>query len=604
LRFAFNTFANPAEPPVETELPVCQGEPCEEGAHRLVLDDSISSVSILASGAADGLDVYLVPPGGEPFALARAEIDTPVEAEVGGAAATWTWQTDRMVAIDLARGASSWAGAWTIAFVDPDSQSEGALSRTQIRVRGGLRPTWSAGDDAPVHAGETLAGTTLGLEDAAGQAVDPASLLGEVSLDVSLVDPSGRVTPVATGLGKDQMGQPLDIDLTDAADGEHRLRLRLQVTTAGTVDATGAPVPGTPFAPAVTEWTLRVAPPVGYPEVSDADFGTLDGILEADASIRVVGEGCAWLAGTATLWEAYPDRLGDIQLSTAHMTADTCVEAASGEGAELTLHLAVESSDSGTLAGELPVMIAPPGEPDRAIAKNVKLTADFRRPPNAGVLWAVFAALMVLGPGLPMAGLLAVKAATAKVPGDLYAEAVDVQVRDGQVWRDGQEFEVRPSDFRHMVDFSAGRRSFAVGGVAFRVKVGWNPFGAASVVTASGPAASSAHLRPVGKDHHAVLPLALGGQWVMLAHPLASDGAATVVMFTPPGAGPARAEAIAAAVEADGPDMHRVLLEAAGAGDRGEDDDEVRDAIVHGSGEGDAPRRGGVSFGGEEDDDW
>ncbi|WP_146197138.1 VWA domain-containing protein [Serinibacter arcticus] len=513
LIFAFDRFAAPGESPLSSEAGICQGQVCAELRHTFVLDDSITSVDILAASGIDGVEVYLQPPGGDPVMLPREATSQPI----AGAASTSEWVADRTVAVEMLRSAEGWTGQWGLIFVDPTGTSADQLSRAQIRVASDLRPTWTAPSDAVVHVGEVLAGTTVGLATADGTPVDPAGLLGPTSVTARLVAPDGSETVVLENASPDQLGQPLDLDLTAVSPGRATVRLDLQVRTADATLPDGSVAPGTDLTPVRVDVPLYLAPPVDIPVVATTlSFGTAEGPMDATRTVPITGAGCVWLDPASTAVVGSPSTVGEVAVGSEHVSPETCLEA-DGE-AGLPLSLTTAEAGNGSVNGAVVVMAAPVGEPDRAVATEVTFSGDMRRPLNRPLTLAVFLAALALGPAIPLALLWVLKARGARIPRrGLHAQRYRVTVDESGVRRDGAALAFGSRELVELVPRS-GARVVEAAGVRLRPRTGWSPFGAPDV-TVEAPGligVTSSHPSP-GK--RIVLPLAVHNTWILLIDP-------------------------------------------------------------------------------------
>lgn len=511
--FAFDRFANPGQSPLSSEAGICQGQVCSEHRHTFVLDDSITSVDLLAASGIDGVEIYLQPPGGEPVQIPREAVSQPI----AGAETTSEWVADRTVAVEMGRATDGWTGQWGLIFVDPAGTSPDQLSRAQIRVASDLRPTWTPPTEDIVHVGEVLAGTTVGLVRGDGVPVDPATLLGPTSVSVRLVAPDGSETVVLENAGPEQLAQPLDLDLTATGPGRAAVRLDLQVRTADAVLPDGTTVPGTDLAPVRVDVPLDLAPPVDIPVVATSvNFGTAEGPMAADGVITTSGAGCVWLESPSTAVVGSPATVGEVVVGSEHISADTCLEIDGDAGLPLTLTTA--DAGNGSVNGVVVVMAAPVGEPDRAVATEVTFSGDMRRPLNRPLTVAVFIAALLLGPAIPLALLWVLKAQGARIPRrGLHAERYRVTIDDSGVRRDGGALAFGSREFVELVP-RTGNRVVEAAGVRLRPRTGASPFGAPDV-TVDAPGligVTSSHPVP-GK--RITLPLAVHNSWIVLIDP-------------------------------------------------------------------------------------
>ena len=540
LLFEFDKFSNPNQKKKTTESGVCQGKPCPEQRHTFVLDDSVQSVHVLGSSDVDGAEVYLVTPQGKEVKLTRKEIGETTKADTDGVSINYSWQSERTVVIDQAAepGTKGWSGPWSVVFVDPTGKSPDGKSRTSIAISGDVFPAWPKADEAKLRAGEA-AELQLGLVNADGNAIDATKLLGKASMNVTLETADGKSVEVAKGLDKGAIGKPVKLDLTDLEPGRATLDLELRITTADAKDAKGKTVSGTALQPQSVRIPVQIEPPPGYPTLAgQVNFGAFEGVAEGGpGTLPVTGPGCVWVEGNGSPNVlAGPEGIGDVSITSEHNSADTCLDVAEGETADLPVQLTTTGMDNGTLNSEFVVKIAPTGEPDRVQDATASATASFEKPLNPVNFTLTLIVAAILGPGIPVGLLYLMKYLTAKIPGRaLLAEEYPVTVEAGQVLRDGQRFELKERDLSAgMVPLSnTGSRTAQAGSVTLNAKMGGSPVGEGRVEVESPGrvGASSSDTRPHGKEHWARLPLAVHNTWVLLHDPQGPPDQATVLLL-------------------------------------------------------------------------
>lgn len=539
LLFAFDELIPPG-PPISQERRTCPGAVCAAQRHSFVLDSSVGKVEILGSVDRDGIDAALAAPSGPPIPLGPKTIGTSSTVTRGPARITFSWLSDRTVSVDLVSDTrtSEWSGEWALVFVDPTPGAPDVRSRSNVHLTGDLFPVWT--NRPPVlHSGQTLP-ASFGLVDGADRPVAPSSVLGTLSLSVSLLSPD-RPSAAMVGVidDKARFGAPAMLDLRDVAPGPATLRLTLAVRTAPAVRPDGTQVPGTQLAPQSVELPLRIAAPVGYPQVDDAvNFGTADGETTLSAALGVTGPGCVWAAPAQNpRLDAAPPDAGTITVGgTDARGPRSCLELDPGQQDELDLRLSTAQVGNGTVTGLLEVMVAPPGEPQSARPVQVAFTADLRKPLDKLVFWRVLAVLVLLGAGIPLALLYLAKWATARVPArPLLAGRVGVSVVDGEVRRNGSPFQLDQRDLNHQVPIPPrGGRDLVAHGVRLRARTGWSPFGAGHVRVAvgDGRTCASADQRPGSpRGAGAHLPLAVHNTWIVLHDPAGSPDQAEVLVL-------------------------------------------------------------------------
>lgn len=539
LLFAFDAFSTPGQAPIEGETGVCVVSVCEEAQHRFVLDDSISSVTVLGSADAEGLIPTLVAPSGAQLALDRE--GAPRTATLDGAQVAYRWMSPRSVSFTMTKSDDSaqWQGMWALVFVDPDGSSPLARSKTNIHISGNLFPAWLGMDTTAVHSGEKTSAIRLGIVDSDRNEIDPSDLLGSAALSVSLTDAGNVDHPLVDRIAKERIGDPVELDFTEVPPGAATLRLTLDVTTADARSSSGEVIaPGTALTPQFVDVPLTVAPPIGYPAVpSKIDFGTVEGAGQFAATIPITGPGCVWFDQAAPVaLDAVPDGVGDVGVSagTAPSAAD-CLEIGEGRQANLPVDLSVPAAGNGSLNGSIPLMMSPPGEPDRALPITVAFTAELQKPLNSGRFWLVFLLVLLVSIAVPPLVLYGIKWWTARIPAKtLKAMRVGVTIEGGQVLRDGVEFGIRESDLSQLVrGLNKPARSLDVESVELRTRIGLSPFGPGYVVAQQpGLVAASGAEPPVDRrTGGARLPLAIHNNWVVLHDPAGPANLATVLLL-------------------------------------------------------------------------
>ncbi|WP_152360824.1 vWA domain-containing protein [Microlunatus speluncae] len=547
LLFALDRMRDPSREPTETEAGVCQGKVCQQ-RHNIVLDNSLSSVHILGSANVNGLTVVLVRPDGKTITLKRLDPGRSAEAESGGVAIGYAWQSARTVSIDLKRsGNADWTGQWAVVFVDPKANSPKARSRTNIHVSGDVFPAWPDAKKTTLRAGEQVKGVTFGLADAAGKAINPRSLLGSAKFGATLTVPGGQELVLADGVGAKDIAAARTLDLTDVRPGRATLRLSVAVTTAATTDAQGKRVAGTPLAPRVIDIPVAIGPPLGFPTpASSINFGSAEGPADLTAALPVNGPGCIWLdAGSKPEINSGPDTIGETKISSSADSADSCVRIAEGQQAELALRLTTAEAGNGSLNGTMAIMVAPAEAPDRATKVMIDFTADLSRPLNPVNFVAVLLAALILGPGIPIALLYLGKWLTATIPSRaLLARRIPIMITAGPPGGAGRVLRLERGqpepltlterDFTDMVRLSnSGSRTAAAEGATLRTSIGRSPFGAGFVLVDSPGlvGASSTDPDPYGPERQARLPLAVHNTWVVQHDPAGPADQAQLLIF-------------------------------------------------------------------------
>jgi len=550
LLFAFDAFSSPGQAPLENETGVCAYEVCDAGKHRFVLDDSIGSVAVLASADTEGLVPTLVAPDGTELPMKQTA--AAATTDVAGVGVEYRWLSERSVSFTMQKPdgeSGEWQGMWALVFVDPDASHADARSKSNIHISGNLFPAWLGQDVTAIHAGETTSAVQLGIVDSDRQEIDPSELLGSAYLSVSITDAAGVDHPLASRISKDRIDAPIELDLTNIAPGEATLRLALEVTTADATDKWGTLIaPGTDLAPQFVDVPLTIAPPIGYPTLPNRiDLGTVEGAGTFAREVPITGPGCVWAdAASPARVDAVPDGVGGAEVRIAGATsADNCITVAEGETGVLPIELVVPEAGNGAFNGSVRLMVAPTGEPDRAMPVDVPFTSELLKPLDTGRFWLVFAIVFALGVAIPLALLYFLKWRETKIPAEtLKAQSFRVTISDGRLYRNGRAFALEGTDLRDPVrGLDKPARKLAVDGAELETRMGASPVGTGYVVVrAPGMLGASGSTPSTDRHGNAVLPLAVHNNWVLLHDPEGPADHATLLLLVAGGASPGRVQ--------------------------------------------------------------
>ncbi|WP_426225101.1 vWA domain-containing protein [Pseudarthrobacter sp. DSP2-3-2b1] len=569
LLLAFDGISSPGSRPITQDAGICQVSVCIDKAHRFVLDQSTPGVRVLATADGTNLAASLLNPAGQVISLPKTNIGSPASLSSDDNSLTYTWLSDKSLTVSMTEGPSKagWSGLWQLAFTDPEGQSGGRTSKSSIHIAGSLKPAWLNPAATILHVGETISDVRLGLVDAAGKKVDAASLLGDVQLTATLVSGQGKSSVVAAAVGKDAIANPVSLDLAGYPVGAAELVLELSITTAATTTADGTPVPGTPLEPALVSVPLALLPPAEFPVLaSKIDFGQSEGNKELSASLPVSGVGCVWqVPDQQPEILATPADVGAIAvtLGTAN-SAENCLNVK--DLTSLPLTFKAEQAGNGSVNGRVALMIAPDGEPGKAMPVNVDFTASMAKPLNSTNFLLALLVALILGPGVPLLFLYGAKWYVSKIPGiALSAELVPVTVLNQQVQRDGRPFSIRPTDLTELVPMKpSGSRSLMIKGLELKARSGWSPFGS-GFVSILAPGRFAAGSVDPGTDSSGVnarLPLAVHNHWAVLRDMGADPGTCNVLVLINGTASAAQKKDIEADINRRLPDLLARLNEA------------------------------------------
>ncbi len=529
LLFAFDQILDDAKPKEANICEAANPTDCRAQGHSFVLDSSVTRAHILAASGNADAKVYLLAPGGKAEPLTRDGTDLKT---VKG---TYQWLPGpNSLTVDLEdpdQTAKTWTGRWTLVFLE----AGGGTSKASISISGNLLPAWPAQQATKLYTGEKVSGLAFGIVNDVGAEKDSSLIPGTGTLAVELDRANADPLPIVSGLPVQQVtgatAKPLD--LTAVPPGPATLKLTLDLTTKSPDRG-----PGTHLSPQVVNIPVDILPPRGAPPIGDLiDFGSIEGDVDATATLTATGPGCVWLDAAAKPdVDALPNGMTVVDITSSNNAASGCLQLPDGQRADLPLRLTAATGGNGTLSGTVPITVKGPGAQDQPTVVSVRFTANAAKPIQPLTFGLAFIGALILGPGIPLLLLALFKRLTATIPGQtLVAQEMPIVVEGGQVLRDGAPLALRDSDFTQLVPLKAkGSRVAEVGSLTLRTRTGPSPFGAGYVVAeAPGQVGlSSEHPRPFGRGQAARLPLAVHNTWVATRVPGAPAGTATVTVLS------------------------------------------------------------------------
>lgn len=527
LLLAFDAISAPGSTVISRSARICQGSVCQEGETSFVLDGSLEEVHVLASSDVDGLTAYLYAPGAtEPVVLpasrSGAQTDQGVHSE---------WITGRTLQIDLVAGdLSAWDGHWRLAFADASSSSADHEVHINLHLSSPLTLSWQNLADAELRQGRTVDDARVVLLDhAGGHAVDPSRITGSIAYSVTLTDSQGAQHALLDSTDPARLAGPVSLTLgRDVAPGAATLTTSVTVTTASIQEA-GRTIDGTTLAPTLASVPVTVNPPEDFPSLGDAvDFGRVEELTSASASLPVTGPGCVWVGADATALTGAPAEAGTIAVSAGASDAASCLTVPKGQSAQLPLTLTVAEHANGAVTGTIAVTVAPLDSPDRAQVIEVPFKADMRRPLDVGTAWTTFVLALLAGVGIPVGLLYLFKFLAARIgAGPLVTAVKAVDVPPPNVTG---SFSFAPQELRTRTVFKPVRE-LDVDGYRLRVAVGASPTALPQVRLVAPDAASVSGADPGSRAGRALLPLAVRGNWVAVLDQPDSPRRATLIIL-------------------------------------------------------------------------
>lgn len=499
---------------------LCQKTACPS-SHTVVLDSSIRWVHIFAQAEIPNPVVTLAAPGGAPVSLPQAGPNEEKTLKVGAGSLTMTGVSDRAFALDIAEaGQGAWAGQWVLTFTDPKGTSPGKKATTYIEVSGDLTPTGEVrgndGKGATIRKGDK-AMVTVGLRNGQGAAVAGTALLGAASIDVGLVSPGGKVTPLRLGVPRTEFGKPMLVDLAGAEVGSSQLRLRLHLTTAPAKVDQGRTIPGTRLKDMPADVPFTVLLPADYPTLADSvSLGETTDQVDIPGRLGFTGDGCVWVDPASIIWDGTPDGPTRVTLTSLATSAQSCATATGGGKGEVSLNVTLDRPGDGAIVGRGTAYVAPKGEPDRAQPVLFRIGGAVATKPDIVTTWLVFALALLTGLGIPVGLLYLVKWRASTIPARaLNYQEIPVSVMNGAVLRDGAPLALGPTDLRQLAPIAVkGARRLTLGAADLKTTAGISPFGVGEViVSVPGAQVVTSFSGVPDRKARGRLPLAVHNQW-------------------------------------------------------------------------------------------
>jgi hypothetical protein len=483
-------LGSPAETVVGDPLNACprDASTCPSGTKTFVVDGAMARFHLLAQVDAADIAVRLTAPGGQTLDIPPAGASSPGQGSVGATPVRWNWISGNALTVDAesSSDATNWAGTWSVSFIDLSGNNPGAPVRARIYLFGDVIPQLvaaTAEDDDKVafRAGDSNDFGVV-LTRANGNPVPTESLAGEVTISAAITDPASGddidLGPLAAQGDRWVGTYDTPQDLTASSVN---LTMRATVTTRS----------GVALPPTLSTAAVPVRPPVGYPEVvtRSVRIGPISGVEDGVGVIQLRGSPksgtCVWVEEVR--YDPGPvDQTGlNSRVEGAGGSASECLELKEGGSGELVVAFTPAEAYRGIVTGTVLLGTRPLSSDDRR-SSEVGLEIQMVKPASAGVAWAIFLALLLLGVGLPLLAFYVSNWMVAKfaplrllqgcdVPVGLTNRSVEraVPLPDGRL--------LHPDDFSNAPfgrnDVSGERvRRFTFSGVPFRSAVSTNPF--------------------------------------------------------------------------------------------------------------------------------
>lgn len=361
------------------------------------LDAGLHEFHLLLNLGASGIEVRLRSPAGTELTLRAGEQG---EHSLAGAALTTSALGELDLVIDgkLPADTTSWAGTWTVRFVDTTGQNTGAVASSQLTVFGGLvpvtrpaRPEFRVGEETDFR---------IAVVDAAGSPRTPEDFVRSADVTAVLVDPQGKETAVTVGAAAADGTYPARYRMPDDAEATYVvLRIQLDVVTSS----------GLSLQPRTTSHRIPVDQPSAYPTLAPLELvlsPIVDEVDDGEGTTKVTvtgglgGSGCVWFEQPS--FATTPPNTGTF---TARMTpgggseAD-CVRVDAGQRLEITIAVQPERVRTGFANGQMVVNLKADGERTRQV--HIPVRFEMEHPVGGGTQWTIFLAIFLGGLLLPL----------------------------------------------------------------------------------------------------------------------------------------------------------------------------------------------------------
>ena len=351
LDFYSAAVLTPPIPPGSIAKGVCAiaAGACPAGTDTFVVDPSLAKFDVVGVTANSEINVLLTGPSGQSQAIPRGP---PGSATVDGALITWTWLSATAVVVTgvlPADVAASWAGNWSVTFVDTTGQNANTVNHVAVYLFGDL--------GARVAPGTTLRKGMAGpipiqVVDSTGTVQTNPAMLKNVDVTATIDvagQPATPLTLLSTGPG------------TYSANYEPAKNLEASTATVST-ELTINTSDGFSLPAVGTTSSVPLLNPLGFPSIQLGKTGILflspirkPGQRAHGAFLLAAGPGatgCAWLTTTKTA--SAPSGAGVVQYTTSPGNSQSqCVKFHPGEHVPISVAASITGSGTGLVNGTL-----------------------------------------------------------------------------------------------------------------------------------------------------------------------------------------------------------------------------------------------------------
>ena len=503
-----------------------EGDPCE-GLRTFVLDQTLTSLTLLSVFSDPGIEVLILPPaqegGPEPEWVTIDSSQTSGNLTVGDVPVSYSWyavssMSAASVTLDGKTPHDSWSGPWQVYYRDTTGKAGSNPGKVKVSFRSDISLRVSQSTSKELALDNT---TDFGFSLTRGDGtvidgLDPAPQ--SISISAQLEQSNGATAQVMTAQGDDALdivtnGATVPWAVTDDFQvGKATLVTSVSIVTAG----------GIKLEPQDINEQVSVRAPYPLPTIvsSEVDFGTVRATVPATATIEINGPGCVWIDPTAKDFASYtviPKGLDATKLSytTSADSSAGCLSIGPNQTQKLTITMTSATPASGELRGMVAIHLVPEESKRDEVITTLPLRGSFEPDPNTLVFTAVLALCLVIGLGVPIAALWWSRRRAARFPailGNIGAAVLDAVYEQGSV-----QVLSKPS-WSLPGEVTNGRhRTSLTNAISLEAKAGirLNEPGYVTVVSEGKVGVGS--LAPYSSNGSPVIGLGLAGQWAFLA---------------------------------------------------------------------------------------
>jgi len=411
------------------EVAACPADagPCPEGIRTFVLDQTLTSLTILSIFSSPGIELNVLPPQvpdqPEPEWIAIGSGQATGNLTVGDVPMSYNWYDPSKISavsvtLDGKTPHATWSGPWQIYFRDTTGAAGQNPGRVKVSFRSDISLRLAASSSKEFVLQNTSdVGFTLARSDGTVIAgLDPAPRA--ISISARLEQSNGASEQVMSAEGEEALaivtGKTVPWTVPDSFQvGKATLVTSVSLVTAG----------GIQLEPLDINEPVSVLAPYPLPTIvtSEVDFGTVRATVPATATIEIKGPGCVWIdtatAGFAT-YTVIPKGLDPSHLTytTDAGSSAGCLSIGPGQTRKLSITMTSATPASGELRGQLTIHLVPEESKRDEVVTSLPLRGSFEPDPNTLVFTSVLVICLLIGLGMPILALWWSRRRAARFP--------------------------------------------------------------------------------------------------------------------------------------------------------------------------------------------